>query len=329
MNELISVIVPAFNCEKTINRCIDSIIRQTYKNIEIIIINDGSKDNTDNVCKKIRNLDSRVKYISKDNKGVSNTRNYGIECSQGKYIMFVDSDDYIEDNYINTLYQELKNNNVSIVISGATRVSPNGKVESLQLYPNNNVTYEIKDIIDDVINTIYFSSACKMLFKKDILNNIRFNEKLVYGEDLYFTYNLIRNNKIFYSKNCGYYYVKNDKSATYNTDEKMLESYIDNNNFIFSSIEKEFPYKKVMIKNRLFTKLNLALIRYSKDRRISYKQFKILSTNLSKKIKIDGVNIKKINYESKINKIKMMLLYKEKYFAYFYLNRLILIFKNK
>ena len=92
----ISIIIPAYNCEKYIERCVKSILCQTYHNLEIIVINDGSKDNTIKVLKKLGNEDNRIVVINKENTGVSDTRNLGLEKATGDYIGFVDSDDYIE-----------------------------------------------------------------------------------------------------------------------------------------------------------------------------------------------------------------------------------------
>ena len=97
---LITVIVPAYNAEATIERCINSIIKQTYNNLEVIIVNDGSTDNTQTVCENMAKKDTRINVINKENEKVSKTRNRGIEEATGDYIVFVDSDDYIQNNMI-------------------------------------------------------------------------------------------------------------------------------------------------------------------------------------------------------------------------------------
>lgn len=327
--DLISIIVPCYNCESYILKCVESIKKQSYTNLEIILINDGSTDNTDNICENIKNTDSRIKYIRKENKGVSNTRNLGISESTGEYIMFVDSDDYIDEHYVEELYRELKNNNVNIVISGATRVLENESITKTFVLENNNCKYKIEDIIDDVINTIYFSSACKMLIKKEILNGLVFEENLVYGEDLYFTYNLIKKYEIFYSANCGYYYVENKKSVTNNTSKEKLIIYMDNNDYIFNNIKKDFPERGTLIANRLYSKYNIALIRLLSNTKVNYMQFKTISKILSEKVSSNGVKINKIHYENSINKIRMNLLYYKCYFLYYYFNRIIIFIKRK
>ena len=125
-NEIVSIIVPAYNAERTINRCIDSILKQSYGNLEIIIINDGSKDSTEEKCMKyIKN--KKIKYIRIKNSGVSNARNIGIENSTGTYIMFVDSDDYIEKNMVERLYDNI-NENVDLVICSKNLITVNEKI---------------------------------------------------------------------------------------------------------------------------------------------------------------------------------------------------------
>ena len=93
---LLSIIVPAYNCEKSIEKCIDSILKQTYNDIEIIIVNDGSTDRTDDICREMAKQENRIKYIFKENGGVSSARNIGLDFANGEFIQFVDSDDYLE-----------------------------------------------------------------------------------------------------------------------------------------------------------------------------------------------------------------------------------------
>ena len=114
MDKLISVIVPVYNVEKFLDKCISSIVNQTYKNLEIILIDDGSTDESVQICDKWQEKDNRVRLTHKENTGVSDTRNIGLEKTTGEYICFVDSDDYIEPDYIENLYKSLTENNADI-----------------------------------------------------------------------------------------------------------------------------------------------------------------------------------------------------------------------
>ena len=115
---LISIIIPVFNMEDKLNKCIQSVINQTYDNLEIILVNDGSKDNSLKICENYKNIDNRIKLISINNNGVSNARNIGIKNATGKYIGFVDSDDYIDNDMFETLYNNIKDNNADLSIIG-------------------------------------------------------------------------------------------------------------------------------------------------------------------------------------------------------------------
>ena len=105
MDKKISIVVPVYNGEKYISKCLDSLINQLYKNIEIIIINDGSSDNTEKICNKYKEIDSRIKLISVDNGGVSRARNIGIENATGQFLMFCDSDDYASKDWCKLLLE--------------------------------------------------------------------------------------------------------------------------------------------------------------------------------------------------------------------------------
>ncbi len=111
-NDLISIIIPAYNIEKYIERCINSILNQTYKNLEIIIIDDGSKDKTSKICDIIAKSEKRIHVYHNKNHGVSYSRNYGIKKATGEYIAFIDGDDTIEKTYIEELYNKITNYNV-------------------------------------------------------------------------------------------------------------------------------------------------------------------------------------------------------------------------
>lgn len=113
MNELISIIIPIYNTEKYLNKCINSIITQSYKNIEVLLINDGSTESKNiNICENFLELDDRIRFYSKDNGGASETRNYGIKKARGKYIIFIDSDDWIEKDTIKLLKENIENNDL-------------------------------------------------------------------------------------------------------------------------------------------------------------------------------------------------------------------------
>ena len=127
MNELISIIIPIYNVEKYLHCCINSVIRQTYKNLEIILIDDGSPDNCGKICDEYAKKDNRIKVIHKENGGLSSARNAGLDIAKGEYISFVDSDDYVAENFIEKLYKLCKENDADIAECDFYRIKANEK----------------------------------------------------------------------------------------------------------------------------------------------------------------------------------------------------------
>lgn len=126
-NELISIIVPIYNKEDYLPQCLDSIINQSYTNFEVLLVNDGSTDSSGIICQEYAERDSRFRYIEKENGGVSSARNLGLERSEGAYITFIDSDDWVEFNYLEVLYNALRENNADVAISSYKSYYLDGK----------------------------------------------------------------------------------------------------------------------------------------------------------------------------------------------------------
>ena len=132
MNDLISIIVPVYNVEQYLDRCVKSLLQQTYKNLEIILVDDGSPDRCGQMCDNYAKLDSRVLVIHKENGGLSDARNAGLSHAHGEYIAFVDSDDYIEADMISELYNACHNQDADIVVCGRRhQLSDTGYVEEI------------------------------------------------------------------------------------------------------------------------------------------------------------------------------------------------------
>ena len=177
-NQKVSIIVPVYKVEKYIKRCLDSIINQTYKNLEIILVDDGSPDNCPQICDEYALKDIRIKVIHKDNGGLSDARNVGIDIASGEYIMFVDSDDYIEPQMIEVLYKALVDNSATISICNFKYITDDSDVvvdnEDLPIH-NGFITG--KELLSDICfkNKYWYwvVAVCK-LYKKDLFNNLRF-----------------------------------------------------------------------------------------------------------------------------------------------------------
>ena len=219
----VSIIVPAYNAEKSIEQCINSIESQTYENMEIIIINDGSTDNTKKVCENLKNKYKNILVINQKNMGVSKSRNVGIDNATGDYIMFVDSDDFVDENIIESM---LKNRENDLVISNYKRYYNEKKIiNNIQIEEKK---YSIEEFLEDfwnLYNCYLINSPCFRLYKRNIinLNGIRFNPKYELGEDLIFNLEYLNYcKKIYVSSKCMYNYRYSDNSLT----TKYRENYL-------------------------------------------------------------------------------------------------------
>lgn len=223
MKETISIIVPVYNVEDYLDRCVESIINQTYKNIEIFLIDDGSTDSSGKKCDKWSKLDERIKVYHKKNGGLSDTRNYGINKSTGKYLTFIDSDDYIDQEYIEYLYSLIKRDNYDISIAQQTIVTKNDKKEStLEV---KEITYEKMDAIKHLLLEDSFTvSACAKMYKRELFDNIRFPKGKLY-EDNGTMYKIFDNiEKVICSTRPIYYYViRNSSITTQKFTQKKLD----------------------------------------------------------------------------------------------------------
>lgn len=165
----ISVVVPVYNCEKTLSKCLSSVLNQTFKDFELIIVNDGSPDNSEEICREFSEKDKRVKYIRRENGGLSSVRNLGLSMAQGEYLCFVDSDDYIDENALSFMYDRGEKDKSDIVLCGY--YIENGKgveknnCEGAKLSKENinsrMVELKSKNLIDPAWNKLYRLSFLK------------------------------------------------------------------------------------------------------------------------------------------------------------------------
>ncbi len=214
-DELISVIIPVYNVEKYINKCVDSVISQTYKNIEIILVDDGSTDNSSIICDEYKEIDDRIIVVHKKNGGLSDARNVGIENSKGQYICFIDSDDYIASNFIYELYQTLKitNSDISIckyieVYEGQVNIPIKNK-RRIKIYDGNK---KIENLYNN--NDVVTVVAWNKLYKKYIFENLRYPVGMLH-EDEFIIFDILNIAKrVSYTSLPCYYYLKRGDSIT-------------------------------------------------------------------------------------------------------------------
>lgn len=193
-NNKITVIVPMYNTEKYIERCIRSIMEQTYKNLEIIIVNDGSTDKSLDICKKLQDEDNRIIIINQENKGVAGARNTGIENSKGEFIGFVDSDDFLEKNMYEKLMSYIAEYNADLSSARAFMIDRNGILE--ETHYNNYVDsfMDEKSILKAYVDRFLTIAVWDKLFKREIIDNIRF-ASTVFCEDAKFVLDVCDNAK--------------------------------------------------------------------------------------------------------------------------------------
>lgn len=174
-----SVIIPIYNREKSIKKCIDSILRQSEKDFELILVDDGSTDNSLKICKDFEKTDNRIIVIHKENGGVSSARNAGIDVARGKYVVFVDSDDYVDNNYL----EILSSKDADLVISGVIFENTQNKIDLL-----NDFTLLDEMLIIDFFSQYYALPCWGKKYDRNIIkkNNLRFDTSICYGEDALF-----------------------------------------------------------------------------------------------------------------------------------------------
>lgn len=228
-----SIIVPVFNCERSILGCISSILQQSITDFELVIIDDGSTDSSLNIVQEVAKTDNRIVLLKKENGGVSSARNRGLDIASGKYILFVDSDDYIHSDYLRTYDGLLNEHQDALIYQGF--VSIIGDIQETESLPEG--TYfkrEITAAIALLEQRRCLGGACNKVFSADIINkhNIRFNEDLSYGEDKIFTLEYMQYiDKIVLSDRCKYYY---NRTTEYSLSKKHHQS---KKLLIFSELE--------------------------------------------------------------------------------------------
>ena len=287
---LISVVVPVYNVEKYLSRCVESLISQTYENLEIILVDDGAKDNSGRICDEYVKKDNRIKVIHQENKGLSGARNTGIENAHGEYIAFVDSDDYVSEQIYEKLLNYMEKSNADIVMCGYERFSGeywSGKQQKEAELIELSTEQALENIYSMDGET--YTVAWNKLYKKAVIDDIRYPLRRL-NEDEYTTYKYIANaKKIVYTKEVLYYYFYNDNSIT------TKQNYVFNTD-IYAALEERVQY----LNKRGYTKFEPMTQRQYLDRII------IRNKNLWNKDK-EGTRKLYGMYKDKYAKVKNMV----------------------
>lgn len=215
-DKLISIIVPVYNVEKYLEKCVYSILNQSYKNLEVILVNDGSNDNSGKICDELSREDSRIKVYHKDNGGLSDARNYGVAKANGEYVGFVDSDDYIDQYMYENLYKAIRKYNTQIAECGITRVYKNNKLRPHYDGEEYSLVVDREGYLKEYLENrkVYGAAVCKLL-SIDLAKVLKFPDGKVY-EDVFYTLELLKkvDKYTLISGNYYYYYIRGNSITT-------------------------------------------------------------------------------------------------------------------
>lgn len=270
-NPTISVIVPVYEAEKYLNECIESILNQTFSDLELILVDDGSTDRSGEICDAYKKQDARVRVLHKKNGGVSSARNTGIELSRGTYLTFVDSDDYLTTGALEKLYMDIITYEADISCCLMCSDSEVGR-GSLQ-----NGIFEIwksKDALIKSLEDNHFTySSCAKLYRKDFLGDIRFDEGRKIHEDSYFVFCCFYEEPTVVVNNVGiYHYRNNNESASH---AEFSEKFFDILYFADKKRNKvitNYPEYRDYV-NNMIVKANLAMLHcFCEAKRRQYKK---------------------------------------------------------
>ena len=224
MNELISVIIPVYNAEKYIEKCVNSLLTQTYSNFELILVDDGSKDKSFDKCEKLSKEDDRIRLYKRENGGASAARNTGLKHAKGAYIIFVDSDDFVSQNYVENLYFALKDNNLDIV--QCVLKSTNKQINDTIKVNYNPHDVKIISKIEALNDRKYKVSVCGKIYARKIFNNFNFIEGIIYEDDASYYIFIDRANRIGLLNESLYYYYMSSNSVMRNDNNEKSIAFI-------------------------------------------------------------------------------------------------------
>ena len=270
--DLISVVVPVYNVEAYLNRCIDSIIGQTYKNLEIIIIDDGSTDKSSQICDEYLTVDTRITVVHQENKGLSNARNTGIKHSKGKYISFVDSDDYLDLRFIELLYSSMIAQNADIVVCDIRSFD----AYTSEFFPHtrkiNNCFVDTDKIFELMMKVDYpwlYTMTCNKLYSRRLFDKASFPDGKIHEDEIIFLEYIKQGAKIYQIKDPLFCYGRGRENSIIN--QKYSVKRLDILIAFYDRIDyfrKNEKYNRKLIKNeqiKIFRKIEKALFKISFD----------------------------------------------------------------
>ena len=266
---VISVIVPVYNVEKYLPRCLESLIKQTYGNLEILLVDDGSSDFSGDICDAYAANDNRIRVFHVKNGGVSNARNLALENMTGEYVTFVDSDDWLEADWVETAFYELKKADVLLYIGGYTKSYPDGSEKVIHKYMPSSILTRIECMREMYMKppaeTAFLWEVCGKLFHTDLWKEARFASNISIKEDeLVFWHVLQLVDKVLYVPAYNYHYFCREGSAVHTlTAKHKFDSFFVNKNLWYKSsdvmdVELREALKARYFNSRVHCLLNLS-----------------------------------------------------------------------
>lgn len=220
---MVSLIIPVYNSENKIARCIKSILSQSYTDLEIILLDDGSKDKSLEICRQFEKTDKRIRVFTQQNKGVSYTRNKGIQCAKGEYIQFVDSDDYIRPDMVEKMVAGIEKDNADLVICGIEEIHKDHTYDIIPKTVGMIKVRELRDKYPEIFSNFLLNSPVNKLYRKSQISN-NFPEELSLGEDLLFNLSYIRGiENIVFMEEIFYFYDITEGSLNRRYREDSIE----------------------------------------------------------------------------------------------------------
>ncbi|CDA10658.1 glycosyltransferases involved in cell wall biogenesis [Intestinibacter bartlettii CAG:1329] len=298
MGDKISVIIPIYKVEDYLHRCVDSIINQTYTNLEIILVDDGSPDNCPMICDEYSEKDSRIRVIHKKNGGLSDARNAGIDIATGKYIMFIDSDDFVDREMIESMMKNMIDNKVDMVVCNIKYVYEDREVVKYNQEDRILDRYEAMEeyLKDGVVQAV----AWNKLYKKSLINDMRYKVGKT-NEDEFFTYKVVdKTDKIYYNSKPFYNYIQRNSSIMGKYSIKRLdgvEASYERLNFIKEKYPTLYEKEKKTFVNLCIYSYQMILKEPNLDKD---KQGRKILNNYTKKIKFNKTELKNYSYKDKL-----------------------------
>ncbi|MBQ7596194.1 MAG: glycosyltransferase family 2 protein [Clostridia bacterium] len=288
-NPLITVVIPIYKVEKYIRRCVESVLAQTYKNLEIILVDDGSPDNCPRICDEYAENDARVKVIHRENGGLSAARNSGIKIAQGEYISFIDSDDYVSPLYIEQLYIALAHYDAAI---SECSYSHNETELDTQIKSDFKLYNDKEALTEILIERDLITSACCKLFLTELFKTIQFPEGKLYEDYAVMPMLFNKAKKISFVNSKLYFYRVNEESITKCVFNEKHMQYFEIADGVNEYIEKNYPD---LLKHSLNRDTSMAIAYFRKICRSGYSG-KAVVDELVTRIKKGAVPFLKSHY---------------------------------